>query len=164
MTLPLCLGMIGFFGWAMAEQLVHGRPVGDQPMSDLALVIIGPLFILLGAGILWLMWAARLVTEVRDDGVYIRFLPFHRDFQSFRWGEIAAFEACTYRPILDYGGWGIRFGSGGKAYNVSGNRGVRLDLAAGRPKHVLIGSQRPEDLATEVESARGARPANRPSE
>lgn len=154
-TLPLCLGMIGFFGWAMAEQLVHGRPVGGQPMPDPLLAITGPVFILLGAGILWLMWAAHLVTEVRDDGVYIRFLPFHRDFQSFRWEEIAALEACTYRPILDYGGWGIRFGSGGKAYNVSGNRGVRLDLAAGRPKHVLIGSQRPEELAMAAMAARG---------
>jgi hypothetical protein len=155
LILPLCSGMIGFFGWAMVEQLVHDRPVGDQPMSDSLLAITGPAFILFGAGLLWLMWTARLVTEVRDDGIHIRFLPFNRDFHGFRWEEIAAFEACTYRPILDYGGWGIRFGSGGKAYNVSGNRGLRLDLVGGRPTHVLIGSQRLEELAMAVESAKG---------
>jgi hypothetical protein len=157
LILPLCFGMIGFFGWAMVEQLVHARPVGSQPMSDPLLAIIGPVFILFGAGLLWLMWVARLVTEVRDDGIYVRFLPVHRTFHGFLWHEIESFEARKYRPILDYGGWGIRFGSGGKAYNVSGNRGVLLDLVGQRPKHVLIGSQRPEELAMAVDSARGER-------
>ena len=163
LTLPLCAGLIGFFAWAMVEQLVRGRPVGNQPMSDLMLVIIGPLFILFMAGLLWLMWAARLVTEIRNDGIYIRFHPFHRTFHGFLWNEIESFDACTYRPVLDYGGWGIRFGSGGKAYNVSGNRGLRLNLVGGRSEHVLVGSQRPEELAMAAASARGERHANRPS-
>jgi hypothetical protein len=152
--LPICVGLIGFFAWAMVEQLVWGRPVGDQPMSDLMLMILGPLLILLSVGLLWMMWAARLVTEVRDDGIYVRFHPFHRDFRGFLWGGIDSFEACTYRPILEYGGWGIRFGSDAEAYNVSGNRGLQLDLKWGRPGRVLIGSQRPEELAMAVESAR----------
>lgn len=155
LTLPLCMGLIGFFAWAMVEQLVRDRPVGNQPMPDLMLMIIGPVFILLGAGLLWLMWVARLVTEVRDDGIYIRFHPFHRAFQGFLWQEIESFEARTYRPILDYGGWGIRFGSGGRAYNVSGNRGLQINLVGGPSRHILIGSQRPEELAMAAESAAG---------
>ncbi len=151
---PLCVGLIGFFAWTMVEQLVRGRPVGNQPTSDLALMIIGPLFILLMAGLLWLMWVARLVTEVRDDGIYIRFYPFHRGFHGFHWEEIESFEARTYRPVRDYGGWGIRFGSGGKAYNVSGNRGLQLSLGGWRSRQILIGSQRPEELARAVESAK----------
>ena len=156
LILPLGIGGIAFFGWAMVEQLVRGRPVGNQPMPDLMLMIVGPLFILLMAGLLWLMSVARLVTEVRDDGIHIRFYPLHRDFHGFLWQEIESFEACTYRPVLDYGGWGIRYGSGGKAYNVSGNRGLRLALGGGRPRQVLIGSQRPEELAMAVDSAKAA--------
>ena len=154
MILPLCVGMIGFFSWAMLEQLVRGRPVGNQPMPDLMLLIVGPVCILMMAGLLWLMWAARLVTEVRDDGIYIRFHPFHRRFHGFLWWEIETCEARTYRPIMEYGGWGIRFGSGGKAYNVSGNRGLQLTLGNGRSGRVLIGSQRADELAMAVESAR----------
>jgi len=154
LILPLCVGLIGFFAWAMVEQLVRGRPVGNQPMSDLMLMIIGPLLMLLMAGLLWLMWAARLVTEVRDDGIYIRFYPFHRGFLGFLWEEIESFEACSYRPVLDHGGWGIRFGSGGKAYTVSGNRGLQLSLAGFRSRRVLIGSQRPAELARAVEAVR----------
>lgn len=154
LTLPLCVGIIGLFAWIMVVQLLLGRPVGNQPMPDLMLMITGPLFMLLMAGLLWMMWAARLITEVRDDGIYIRFFPFHRRFHGFRWGEIESSEACSYRPILDYGGWGIRFGAGGKAYNVSGNRGLQLTFGGGRRGGVLIGSQRPEELATAVESVR----------
>lgn len=155
LILPLCVGGIGFFAWAMVEQIVKGRPVGNQPLPDLMLMILGPLFILLMAGLLWLMWVARLVTEVRDDGIYIRFYPLHRGFHGFLWEEIGSFEACTYRPILGYGGWGIRLGSGGKAYNVSGNRGLQLALEGGRSGRVLIGSQRPDELAAAVDAASG---------
>lgn len=154
LIVPLCVGSIGFFSWAMVEQLVRGRTVGNHPMPDLMLMITVPLITLLMAGLLWLMWVARLVTEVRDDGIYIRFYPFHRRFHGFRWHEIESFEVRTYRPVLEYGGWGIRFGAGGKAYNVSGNRGLQLALAGGRTGRVLIGSQRPEELAVAVRSAR----------
>lgn len=159
-VLPLCFGLGGFFAWAMVEQLVQGRPVGNQPMPDLMLMIMGPLFILLMTGLLWMMWAARLVTEVRDDGIYIQFFPFHRSFRGFLWEEIESFEARTYRPILEYGGWGIRFSSAGRAYNVSGNKGLQLAFRGARGERVLIGSQRPEELAMAVESAqRGAKSA-----
>ena len=154
LILPLCVGVGGFFVWAMVEQLVRGRVVGNQPMPDLMLMIVGPLFILLMAGMLWLMWAARLVTEVRDDGIYIRFYPFHRDFRGFLWEEIESFEVRTYRPNLEYGGWGIRMGADGGAYNVRGNKGLQLTFRYGTAGGVLIGSQRPEELAMAVESAR----------
>jgi hypothetical protein len=63
----------------------------------------------------------------------------------------------TYRPIRDYGGWGIRYGRGGKAYNVSGNRGVMLELSDGQK--LLIGSQRPEELANAINLALGKKPS-----
>ena len=154
LILPLSVGGIGLFGWATVEQLVRGRPVGNQPMPDLMLMITGPLVILFLAGLLWIMWIARLVTEVRDDGIYIRFYPFHRRLHEFFWEDIESVEVRTYRPILDYGGWGIRSGSGGKAYNVSGNRGVQLVIEGLVSERVLIGSQRPEELALAAESAR----------
>jgi hypothetical protein len=64
-------------------------------------------------------------------------------------------EARTYRPILEYGGWGIRYSPFGQgcAYNVSGNRGVQLELADGQ--RILIGSQRAEELARAIGEAKG---------
>jgi TATA-box binding protein (TBP) (component of TFIID and TFIIIB) len=52
--------------------------------------------------------------------------------------------------LLEYGGWGIKYGRKGKAYNVSGNRGVQLVFKDG--KQLLIGSQRAEELAEAISS------------
>ena len=56
----------------------------------------------------------------------------------------------TYRPVRDYGGWGIRWGRDGKAYIIVGNEGLQLLLGDG--EKILIGSQRPQEL----EAALGA--------
>jgi hypothetical protein len=90
----------------------------------------------------------KLQTQVRDDGLYVRFFPFHIKFKKFTKDQIAECCSRTYRPIHEYGGWGIRFGKSGKAYNVSGNQGVQLVLSNG--KKLLIGSQRPEELASVI--------------
>jgi hypothetical protein len=61
-------------------------------------------------------------------------------------------EVVTYRPIADYGFWGVRAGRDGeKAYIARGNRGVRIELNDG--SRYLVGSQRPEALAMALDSA-----------
>jgi hypothetical protein len=69
--------------------------------------------------------------------------------------EIVHRETRTYRPILEYGGWGVRYSfvRKGWAYTVSGNRGVQLQLANG--KRILVGSQRAEELARAIGVGKG---------
>lgn len=142
------VGQIGLFGWGMVQQLVFGKPWGDRPMSDTALAVTGTLVILFVIGITALLAACKLITEVRSDGLYIRFVPPHLSFRRIPLEDLESFAALTYRPMREYGGWGIKGGRGGKAYNVSGDRGVRLNYATGR--HMLIGSQRAEELAQAI--------------
>jgi len=67
-------------------------------------------------------------------------------------GTVRSIEVVIYRPIADYGFWGIRAGRDGeRAYTARGNRGVRLELTDGTK--LLIGSQRPEALASVLERA-----------
>ena len=94
------------------------------------------------------MYTMGLDTQVRESGVFIRFWPFHRKWVVFGFDSIQKAEASTYSPLKDYGGWGIRYGSRGKAYNVSGNKGVLLTLADG--KNVLIGSKNHEVLCSAI--------------
>jgi len=132
----------------MIEQLVFGHPWGNRPMSDIALAIVGPLVILMGIGLSWLFYVIKLLVEVREDGVHINFVPLVRRIILF--GDIVNCEVRTYKPMREYGGWGIKYGRAGKAYNVSGNRGVQLKLSSG--KGLLIGSQRPEELAQAIQA------------
>ncbi|UCG50968.1 MAG: hypothetical protein JSW58_12305 [Candidatus Latescibacterota bacterium] len=142
--------MIVLFGWAIVQQIILGEPFGDRPMGDTALLIVGPLYILLGVALLYIFFEGRLVTEVRPDGLFVRFIPFHRRFNQIPLAGVARCEARTYRPIREYGGWGIRGGVGKKAYNVSGNQGVELEYDNG--KKLLIGSKKAGQLASAIES------------
>ena len=129
------------FLWLLLQQMISGSPVGDNDFSDPILVIAGLIF---GVGFPVFMYTTGLDTEVCEDGACIRFRPFHRKWVVFEFQDIRTAEALTYSPLMDYGGWGIRFGRGAKAYNVSGNKGVLLTLENG--KTVLIGSQNHEML------------------
>ena len=132
------------------RQLVLGKPVGDHPASNTSLATIA------ATVALFLVWFIKLelMTEVRDDVLEIRFRGlFVR--RVIPLAEIRHFEARAYRPIGENGGWGVRRGPAGMAYNVSGKRGVELRLADG--KSLLIGSQRPEELALALHTRTGAK-------
>jgi hypothetical protein len=62
----------------------------------------------------------------------VRFLPIHWNFKKFGFEQIIRCYARKYRPIAEYGGWGIRWGKSGKAYNAYGNIGVQLELIDGK--------------------------------
>ncbi len=145
-TLPL---IYGFY-----QQIILGIPwpARKDPMDDITLVIVTGIMIVANISLPILVYFTKLITEVRTDGVYIRFVPFHWSFLRISLDTVRAVHALTYRPLIEYGGWGIRYVKGGKAYNISGNRGVRLDFSNG--KHLLIGSRNPEELVRAVEQVK----------
>jgi len=142
-------GIAALEWWGFVQQIILRRPFGDNPAPDSVMLVITMLF---GIGLPWLMLSCRLVTVVRPDALYVRFVPFHLRPRAISYAEIKGCQAVRYSPLLDYGGWGIRMGRGGMAYNVSGNLGVRLQLASGR--HLLIGSRDPSALAAAIDKAR----------
>lgn len=122
----------------------------QEPIELPGVVIAVSCGVLIPLGIAVLIWVSRLETEVRTDGLYVRYFPFHRRFRKFGAEELSECFARKYRPILEYGGWGIRCAwtwKGGRAYNISGNEGVQLVFKNG--KRLLIGSKE----ATELEAA-----------
>ena len=139
-------GIIVFFGHALVEQVVLDRAWGARPLSDAALLWTGLGAMAFALGVTVLIYAMRLVTEVRSEGLHLRFLPFRS--RLVRYEDIHGCEAVSYRPLADYGGWGIRYGRQGKALTVKGNRGVLLDMVEGR--RLLIGSQRADELASHI--------------
>jgi len=142
-VIPLLMGLY--------TQLILGEPWGKNPGPDWGLVLNAVLVFLLLGAVLWLFSRMKLQTEIRVDGVWFRFPPLLRKWQNIRKEEIERFEVLRYRPIAEYGGWGIKKGSrkSGKAYNVSGNIGLRLHLKNG--KVILLGTQRKEAIAYSME-------------
>lgn len=126
-------------------RVVLGIPIDDSAAPEIVFVGI---WLIGGIGVPLLLLLARLDTEVREDGLHVRFLPFHRKPRHWPFDEIVLAEPRVYAPIREYGGWGIRYGRDGMAYNAHGNRGVQLVLRSG--KRLLIGSQHPELLAQAI--------------
>lgn len=128
---------------------VLAKTASEQEAAQVFVVIsCVVLMVILPVGIAVFFLMLKLETEVRRDGLYIRFFPIHIRYRRFTRADIVRHFACSYRPIRDYGGWGIRFGPQGKAYNVSGNRGVQLVFRDG--KRLLIGSQKADELAEAI--------------
>ncbi len=125
----------------------------QHPQSDpAAFWIIIPLGLIAPLAAAALIWFYRMDTRVCSDGLYVRCFPLHRRFRRFAPAEIAESRARTYRPLVEYGGWGIRgsLTGAGRAYNVSGNEGVQLIFTNGRK--LLIGSRRPQQLEAALRS------------
>jgi hypothetical protein len=146
------IGIIAFFAYGIYRQIVVGEPFGDRPMGDAELLVVGGLYILLGLVFIFGFLRGGLATEVRPNGLFIRFSPFHRSFREIPLDGIRTCRSIRYRPILDYGGWGIRMGFRKRAYNVSGNAGVEIEYEDGRT--LLIGSKKADQLAGAIESVR----------
>jgi len=140
------LFIAGLLWYGVIKQLVFNIPFGSKPKSDAVLLI---LWIILGIALPAFFYSLKLITKVRSDGLYIRFFPLHFSFRRIPLDELKRYEVRTYRPIWEYGGWGIRWGLKGKAYNVSGNRGVQLEFL--NRKRLLIGSQKPEELVNAID-------------
>ena len=103
-------------------------------------------------GLTWLFYAMQLISEVRADGVHYRFAPFHRSYRVIPYEDITSCAPRQYRPIAEYGGWGIRhsWSGKGKAYNVSGDEGIQFELRD--RTRLLLGSQRAAEFYAAIET------------
>jgi len=87
----------------------------------------------------------------RADGIYFKMWPLHWSFRRLPWSEVKRHEAKQYRPLREFGGWGIRWTPGKLAYNVRGNQGVWIERTNGRA--ILVGSQTPEKFVKAIDEA-----------
>lgn len=141
--------LIAVFMWYITiQQIIFGVPMGSNPAPDVLLLIFWLIF-----GVIFpvfMLGLCKLVTEVRSDGIYLRFFPFHFHYKSFLFKDIIRYKAITYSPLIRFGGWGIRFNAKGEtAYNISGKQGVQLQL---KNNTVVIGSENPNRLVKAIDS------------
>jgi hypothetical protein len=145
----IVIAVAGIAWVTVIMQLFLGDPFGEYLFRDTVVLVI---WVLVGILLPLLFVFASLIVEVRRDALHYRFVPFHRSFHRIDYVDIELCEARTYHPIREYGGWGIRWSRGGKAYNVKGDRGVQLVFTDGR--RLLFGSQQADELASAINEAK----------
>lgn len=140
----LLIGVLMIFLWGIVQQIVLKQPYGDNPLPDWGLLA----FTMVPLGLMYFFYRIQLITEVREDGITLRYWPFGKKF--IRKEDIASAQVIQYKPLLEYGGWGVKLGKHGLAWSVAGNHGLQLTLKDG--SQFLVGTQSPEALQSAIET------------
>jgi hypothetical protein len=140
----LAIGNIALFIYGFYKQLIVGEPWGNNPMSDIGLVFAGALVFLIWGGIFFLFEKTKLITIIYQKEIRLRFPPFFYKEKIIPFRMIKSMEVRKYNPITEFGGWGLRYGFRGKAYNVKGNIGLQIHFING--KRLLVGTQKSEQV------------------
>ena len=129
-----------WMGYNLVMQLFFEVPMGDRPTSNLLLVVI----FLVPFAMLILMKVMYLKVFITQEEVVIRYFPFVKTVIPME--KIKSITVQEYSALMDYGGWGIRYGMKGKAYIIDGNKGLNLNLTNG--ENILVGINSNCDLTS----------------
>jgi len=118
------------------------RPVAVVP-SIIAIAIFLP--------ILAIFLATRLVVDVTGDEIRVAF-HFLWPAQRIPVTVVRRAHVEHYDPLVQYGGWGVRFAfARGWAFTTGGHDGVLVETTDG--KRVMIGSRRAPELEAAISRA-----------
>ncbi|MBZ9631945.1 hypothetical protein LB465_14240 [Salegentibacter sp. LM13S] len=113
------------------DDILEGQ-IKDYTIELITTLIILSVFIML--------YNLRLYTRIDQKGIKTWWEPFHLMEKEFLWKDLEKVFIRKYRPLQEYGGWGIRGLGKKRAYNVSGYTGIQLVNSNGG---FLIGTQKP---------------------
>lgn len=141
---PVCVGFILFQLYSLYSQLVLKQPIGSDPLSDTWLIIMSFIVIPLMIFLIWLFYVMTLTVKVDAEKIFIRFYPVMK--REILISDIDSFEIKEFNPIIDFGGWGLRYSIRWKTtgYIMKGKVGVHIHLKNG--KNLLISSERAKEL------------------
>jgi len=150
----LFFSIIGIFIYGCIVQLGMGKPFGDNPMPDAALIIVTigvtVIIVLLMASFYFM----RLDTLINEDGVYERMFPFQFKFGFTPWDNIIDAAVIEKNFRGKYKQWGMRKGFREKSFTTSGNKTLQLTIKNDNKiltllnnKKIYIGTQKPEEMA-----------------
>jgi hypothetical protein len=103
------------------------------------LIILLPLLLVIN-----IILGSKLITQIRTDGVYVRFPPWQPRFSIYNWADIAEIFVRDYGAMREFMGWGIRYVPGKMGYIVAGNSCIEIVFKNGNK--VIITTQRKPDV------------------
>lgn len=147
--------------WAFWVDLIYGGAIvscaysvfvtsGGGTLLRLALVVAvlaagWGLRMVLG-GLTVLVQETRIVVHLGSVRLVRKVVPF---------AGIVSIESVRYRPLVEFGGWGVRGAGKKKAWTARGDRAVVIGLKEGR--RLYVGSDHPKRLEEAIRGALGGR-------
>ena len=143
------LAVVIFF--AKYNEWEEGSFDASEKNDILGLAILGVAFFIMMGGLTILFYSMKLITQIKADGIYIKYPPIISKERFYSKAEISKYEIRRYHPNREYSGHGVKRGrrKSGRAYTVSGRLGLQLYLTEGQK--VLIGTHRKEAIKYAME-------------
>lgn len=141
---PITTGMIIFLLVSLYYQLILKEPVGSDPLSNTEFVILSIITIPILLFIIWLFFVMKLTVKIDENKIHVKFYPLMK--REYLIDDIESFEIKEFNPIIDFGGWGLRYSIRWRTlgFIMKGKVGVHIHFK--NKKNILIGSQRTNEL------------------
>ena len=94
--------------------------------------------------VLLLICCIKLETKITEKCIYARLFPLQTSFRSYAFSEMEACYVRKYRPVREYGGWGLKGTFKNRALNISGDQGLQMVFKNG--KKLLVGTRKPQEI------------------
>ncbi|MCK3683374.1 hypothetical protein [Maribellus sp. YY47] len=143
-VIAIMLGMVVLGYWFI--RLGYSRRNGvDEIFSDSSFIVTAMVFFIVLIVVVIINSVSRLRTKIQIDGIYVSYFPFKRKWLKISASDIFSYRLRRFRAYREYGGYGIRDRRRkGKAYIISGQTGLQLQLKDG--KRILIGTHRTQAI------------------
>ena len=135
--------------YGIYSQEVLGIPWGNHPGETSLLIFALVLDSVIMGGLCFYIAKMKLSVEIKSDGIWYKYPPQYSKWRNIKKEEIDQYEIRIYKPIAEYGGWGIKGSRKNRALNSSGNVGLQIYLIDG--KKILIGTQRKQAIEYAME-------------
>ncbi len=124
-----------------------------EMMSDKsppALIVVGSsVFLAIGFALPVLLLIIQLRIQVRDDGLYIRVVPFQSSFKKISLTDLKNCEIYSQND-KEENRLGLTYVFSKKAYSLGGKRGIKLEFKNGQT--ILLESKRQEKILQTIKS------------
>ena len=132
--------------WALLGYLILAIPLMSLFLGPSVTTMGGIWAVPVALGVIVALVFGQMTTEIDATDLRISFGFVRLVRFRFPLNEFVAANPETYRPIMEFGGWGIRGFGSNRALNMRGSQGVRLTFANGR--RLMVGSCLPSELAS----------------
>ena len=120
--------------------------VASHEQADSEQIVAVSVSFLVAISVAVLFYFLKLQTRIDEVEIKVRFYPFIN--KKYKWSEVETAEVVEYRPLWEFGGWGIRYRVGKVAYSVRGKVALKLVLNTGRV--VMIGTGKRAELEATI--------------
>ena len=121
---------------------------GDR-VPTTAVVVASSIFLAIGFILPVLLLTIKLRIQVRDDGLYVKVIPFQSSFKKISLADLKNCEPYEQRG-KEENQLGLRYAISKKAYSLGGKRGIKLEFKNGQT--ILLESKRQEKIIQAIKN------------